>query len=102
MQATPEPFIPLLPTPDSPNGRTQVIVLPQPDNVQPFQPLTPPAAPPPAAPGSTCEPRVSVQREGDRVSTIRIQCSCGETIELACVYDSMAGAPVPVAPPTNM
>jgi hypothetical protein len=33
-----------------------------------------------------CEPRVSVQREGDKVTSIRVQCSCGQVIDLACVY----------------
>jgi hypothetical protein len=33
------------------------------------------------------EPRVSVQRDGDRITHLRIQCSCGQIIDLACVYD---------------
>ncbi len=33
------------------------------------------------------EPRVTVQREGDRVTHLRIQCSCGQILDLACVYD---------------
>jgi hypothetical protein len=32
------------------------------------------------------KPTVSLQKEGDRVTQIRIQCSCGEVIELACDY----------------
>jgi len=39
------------------------------------------------------EPRVTVQREGDRVTHLRIQCTCGMIMELACVYDApKAGA----------
>ena len=34
-----------------------------------------------------CEPRVSVQRDGDRVTNIRIQCTCGQMMDIACVYD---------------
>ena len=37
-----------------------------------------------------CEPRLSVQRDGDRITSIRIQCSCGQTIDLACVYEPPA------------
>jgi hypothetical protein len=37
-----------------------------------------------------CEPRLSVQRDGDRITHIRIQCSCGQVMELACVYDEPA------------
>ncbi len=38
--------------------------------------------------GRICEPRISLQREGDRVNGIRIQCTCGQVIDLACVYES--------------
>ena len=31
-------------------------------------------------------PIVDVEREGDRITRIRIQCSCGELIELDCQY----------------
>jgi hypothetical protein len=34
-----------------------------------------------------CEPRVTVQRDGNRVTHLRIQCTCGQTMDLACVYD---------------
>jgi hypothetical protein len=33
------------------------------------------------------EPRVTVQRDGDRVTHLRIQCTCGQIMDLACVYD---------------
>lgn len=39
-----------------------------------------------------CEPRVSVQRDGSRVTHLRIQCTCGQTLDLACLYDD-ASAP---------
>jgi hypothetical protein len=39
------------------------------------------------------EPRVTVQRDGDRVTHLRIQCPCGQIMDLACVYDS----PTPAA-----
>jgi hypothetical protein len=34
-----------------------------------------------------CEPRVTVQRDGGRVTHLRIQCTCGQIMDLACVYD---------------
>lgn len=34
-----------------------------------------------------CEPRVTVQRDGDRVTHLRVQCSCGQVLDLACVYE---------------
>jgi hypothetical protein len=43
------------------------------------------AAPP--GPAHHCPaPKVTLQRQGDVVSSIRIQCSCGQVIELNCVY----------------
>jgi hypothetical protein len=37
-----------------------------------------------------CEPRVSVQRDGNRVTHLRIQCTCGQVLDLACLYDASA------------
>jgi len=37
--------------------------------------------------GKNCEPQLSLQRENGRITNIRIQCNCGQTIDLACVYD---------------
>ena len=34
------------------------------------------------------EPRVTVERDGDRVTHLRIQCTCGQILDLACVYDA--------------
>ena len=39
------------------------------------------------------EPRVTIQRDGDRVTHLRIQCPCGQIMDPACVYDP----PPPVA-----
>jgi len=45
----------------------------------------PPASQPP--PAQNCPPpKVTLQRQGDVVSSIRIQCGCGQVIELNCVY----------------
>jgi hypothetical protein len=38
------------------------------------------------------EPRVTVQRDGDRVTHLRIQCTCGLVMDLACVYDAPPAA----------
>ena len=35
----------------------------------------------------SCDPRVTVQRDGNRVTHLRIQCTCGQVMDLACVYD---------------
>ena len=38
----------------------------------------------------SCEPKVTVQREGDRITSIRVQCGCGQVMDIACVYDPSA------------
>ena len=41
----------------------------------------------PAHAAQNCPPpKVTLQRQGEVVSAIRIQCSCGQVIELICVY----------------
>ena len=72
----------------------------------PFVPLAVPGTPAPAAPsfqplslaGHTTTPvglhtshppgppKVTLQRNGNQVTHIRIECGCGEVIELACEY----------------
>ena len=39
-----------------------------------------------AASNAIAQPVVTLQREGDRVTQIRIQCVCGQVIDLECVY----------------
>jgi len=39
------------------------------------------------ATSSNCsQPKITLQREGEVVSRIRIQCTCGQVIELDCTY----------------
>jgi hypothetical protein len=82
-------FVPLTPAvlPGNRLGDARVKIIPQAQKVEPFRPLTTSVAGQSSA-GSSSEPRVAVQREGDRVSSIHVQCSCGRVIELACVYDA--------------
>ena len=45
--------------------------------------------PHPARPSSAAAPAapvVTLRREGDRVTGIRVQCTCGQVIDLECVY----------------
>jgi hypothetical protein len=43
-------------------------------------------------PQALCEPRVTVQRDGKRVTHLHIQCTCGQTIDLACLYEENASS----------
>ena len=60
-------FAPLLPTGTSPTSRTAHAVAP-------------------TAPAHERLPIVTLKRDGDRVTRIQVRCSCGETVELDCVY----------------
>jgi hypothetical protein len=40
---------------------------------------------------------VTVQRDGHRITHLHIRCTCGQTIDLACLYDTPGGV---ILPPT--
>jgi hypothetical protein len=108
MTPTPtESFVPLTTALPSSGARTefQATVLSEPSETKKFQPVAMPAASAfgtkPIARGENCQPQVSLQREGNRVTGIRVQCSCGEVIELACAYDSAAQPVAPAQPATK-
>ncbi len=87
-------FVPLTASPALPGQRDfSVTVIPSAEKApeKKFQSLetTQPTAPPPATSEEKkiCEPRVSVQRDGERVTHLRIQCTCGQVMDLACLYE---------------
>ena len=41
--------------------------------------------------GTQTQPRVTLRKDGSRISTIEIQCSCGEMILIDCEYDTVIG-----------
>jgi hypothetical protein len=66
-------------------ARFQMKVLPQAEAKAVFEPL--PDGRQPAQPAKTCsQPTLTLQRQGEIVSAIRIECGCGQVIELACSY----------------
>jgi len=86
-----ESFVPLTTLPASGESREfRVTVIPKAGQTLPLQSLEP-AAPAAAGAGpgagNMCEPRVSLQCEGDRITNIRIQCTCGQIMDLACAYE---------------
>jgi hypothetical protein len=87
-----EPFVPLskaaVPGFATAGSDFRVTVVKQTENFQSFQPLGHAGK---SGPGGQCEPRVTLQRNGGSVSVIRVQCACGQVIELACVYENAKG-----------
>ncbi|HZL14175.1 MAG TPA: hypothetical protein VFC85_08535 [Verrucomicrobiae bacterium] len=87
-----ESFVPLFAAPPAGESREfRVTVIPQGESSRPFQTLeqVASAAAKNISPNGkkNCEPRLTLQRDGERVTSIRIQCTCGQTMDLACVYD---------------
>lgn len=91
-----ESFVPLTAAPSAAqDSEFQVAVIPagqQPKSFHSLEQLMPDTGEAAASPEGKklCEPRVSVQRDGDRVTSIRIQCTCGQVMDIACVYDQSA------------
>jgi hypothetical protein len=79
-------------TPSGERRDFHITVIPQMAQPQPFQTLEKGslAAGERVFPKKSCEPHLSVQRDGSRITSIRIQCNCGQTMDLACVYDEPA------------
>ena len=50
---------------------------------RPISARTDPAAAPSAP---EAEPKVTLEKDGDQVTQIKVQCGCGHIIELNCVY----------------
>lgn len=80
------PFAPAQPASAS-SQPFRLKVLPQAQHTRPFQPL-PQASSSEHATGlhAPTEPKVTLHREGDRVTRIEIRCSCGQCLELDCAY----------------
>ena len=90
-RAAAESFVPFdpVPHPGTKTGGTTpgLKVLPKGEAGPSFAPLpSPAAAHAHAAAGATGKPVVTLQREGERITGIRIECVCGQVIELACSY----------------
>jgi hypothetical protein len=83
-----EPFVPFAKTrskPGSAGDSFRLTILPQAQQAAPFQPVA--TAPSPAGNQlSPKEPQVTLEREGDRITRIKIQCVCGQVLELDCAY----------------
>ena len=89
--ATQDSFVPFDPVPGSgartPGAFGGLKVVPMAEAGPGFTPLATSAfAHTHAASMGTGKPVVTLQREGERVTGIRIECVCGQIIELACSY----------------
>jgi hypothetical protein len=103
-----ESFVPLTPASPHPAGERRefrATVISQSSQAQTFQSVAAAAVSSianPTAHISNCEPKISLQRDGNRVTGIHIQCSCGQVIELSCVYEAAPAQPVAAAQPATI
>ena len=83
-------FVPLIPMTGAAvgGGSTQMKGLSQPESNSAFAPLMAGASAGAGNPSPTAcgQPKLTLQRQGDVVSAIRVECGCGQVIELKCVY----------------
>jgi hypothetical protein len=86
-----EPFIPFVPSgarvSSVPAASAGLKVLPPAEVASPFSPVPGSAAHlHGAAAAGAPQPKINVQRDGDKITGIRIECACGHVIDLACSY----------------
>ncbi len=81
-----EPFVPLNKSavPNPARSDFRVTIVSEAESVRPFQALGHAGKP-----GEPCEPRVTLDRDGIRVTAIHVHCSCGQVIELSCIYQNL-------------
>jgi hypothetical protein len=72
-------FIPLVP-----RNAGQPAESPTP--AQPFQALHAPGGSAHPLPHAAVSPQITLKRNGDQITHISVVCSCGQVVELACVY----------------
>jgi hypothetical protein len=85
-----ETFVPLTLRPSkASNGDFRVLLAERPETARALRELPPLAADSPGhSPGRPgCEPRITLQKEGDRISGIQVHCTCGQVIDLKCAYE---------------
>ena len=90
-RAAAESFVPFdpVPVPGEKSGGTApgLKVVPKGEAGASFAPLQSAVSAHAHASGSPAgKPIVTLQREGERIAGIRIECGCGQVIELACSY----------------
>jgi hypothetical protein len=89
--ASGDPFVPFDPLPNAASKAAgappSLKVVPKAEAGAAFAPMPlPTSAHAHSAANAAARPVVTLQREGDRVTGIRVECGCGQVIELACSY----------------
>ncbi len=99
MTVSPDAFVPLATAASAPGKRADFCVLlaPTPEKARALHHVgAPPHLPTTPTPAQHAhgEPRVTLQRDGDFITGIRIACACGQVIDLKCSYSDPAAPSV--------
>jgi hypothetical protein len=81
-------FVPFAQSRSKPGASSEsfrLTIIPQAQQAAQFHPASAAASVAGAKP-CTKEPQVTLEREGDRITRIKIQCPCGQVMELNCTY----------------
>lgn len=93
-------FVPLVATlPSTEKREFQITIIPQGDPSQKFQSFEKPATKSNGGTPKNCEPQISLQRDNGRVTGIHIECSCGQIIDLSCIYETAKSEAPPIVAP---
>ena len=68
------------------SGTAHLNVVPKEAAGETFSPLQTPGAAHQHGGSASGQPAVTLQRESERITGIRVECACGQVIELACSY----------------
>ena len=95
MTTSPPDFVPLAAS-AAVHGKLEqfrVLIADTPEKARPWHEMNHDSANhnPPGSQFLTCEPRVTLERTGDHITSIQIRCSCGQLINLICDYAGMKG-----------
>jgi hypothetical protein len=91
-----ETFVPLSvgPSPKGTREDFRVLMAERPETARPLRESDPVSAGPVSGQHRTgCEPRVTLQKESNVITAIRIECSCGQIIDLKCSYQDSQAPP---------
>ena len=78
------PFAAAAPAPAPGGTHPRATVVTDATSAKPFRPVSEGVPACPTAAGA--EPKVTLERDGDRITRIKVECGCGRITELVCSY----------------
>jgi hypothetical protein len=73
-----------VPVPRPSPGAAALVPTPAPQSLANFRPVAQPSSH--DAHPNIGEPKITLERDGDRITKIKVQCVCGHIVEFCCLY----------------